>query len=93
MQVWTDADRDQSLVLDIVVSMQAACIYPAGAVGKAADLCCTAPLAVQEHSAVPDDAAVAFYFQDLAEQNEAVQFQLQLHTPLGKHGLLTLEDI
>ena len=66
--------------------VQPACMYPAGAVCKAADLCCTALLAVQEHSAVPDDAAVVFYFQDLAEQNEAVQSQLQMQTPLGEHG-------
>ena len=89
--MWTDADKDQSLVLDIVVSMQAqqtcaASLYALSRSScKAADLCWTASLAVQEHSAVSDDAAVAFYFQDLAQQNEAVDSQLQSQTPLGKH--------
>ena len=90
--MWTDADKDQSLVLDIVVSMQAqqtcaASVYALSRSScKAADLCWTASLAVQEHSAVSDDAAVAFYFQDLAQQNEAVDSQLQSQTPLGEHG-------
>ena len=42
MQVWTDADRDQAVVLDIVVSMQAQQTCAASLqelFAKAADLC------------------------------------------------------
>ncbi len=89
MQVWTDADKDQSLVLDIVVSTQAqqtcaASLY--APIRNYLQVSSTVPLAVQEHSAVPDNAAVAFYFQDLAQQNEAVRSRLQSQTPLGEHG-------
>ena len=96
MQVWTDADEDQSFVLDIVVSVDAQQICAAtlyvpsrSCLHNGRPLLHCPPSAVQEHSAVPDDAAVAFYFQDLAQQNEAVQSQLQLQTSLGEHGFST----
>ena len=39
---------------------------------------------LQEHHAVPDDQAAAFYLSDLAQHNEAVHSQLDQVRPLGR---------
>ncbi|KAL4857856.1 Ran guanine nucleotide release factor [Chlorella vulgaris] len=71
-EVFADASLDQSLVVEIVVSMSSQQIYRA---------------VVQEHQPVPDAEAASFFFHDQAANNEAQHAQIDMQYVLSQQDV------
>ena len=73
LQVWTDASLDQSLVLEIVVSLLPSRVFVYMAWRYLQLYSC---LPQQEHQAVSDQDCMELYFKDLAEQHQAMSSKI-----------------